>query len=346
VTSKPQIWLHLFPVPGRCIDQAVWAESVGFDGVLLADSETLVGDPFVELAMISRSTTRLGLGTGVVNPVTRHAAVVAAAAATLHRESGGRAALGIGRGDSALSRVGLAQPTTAQLFAFVRDVRAYLHGEPVITASGSSQLAWLEAGAAPPPVEVAATGPKTIALAATIADRPMLTIGADPKRIAAGIDAARAARRAAGLDANDMRIGAYLNVACHNDAATARDLVRGSAAIFARFSSRSRSRHADPGNPDDAVIRELVRTYDPARHGETAIAHARSLPDDFVDRFAVVGPPTTCIDRINELIDLGLDRIVVVPGSRDADPAVLDQSNAMFAEQVLPHLADRAAPRS
>ena len=338
MTGDPQVWMHLFPVPRRCADQAAWAERAGFDGVLLADSETIVGDPFVELGVISRGTTRLGLGTGVINPVTRHAAVVAAAAATLQRESAGRAVLGIGRGDSALSRIGLAQPTTAELFAFVRGVRAHLRGQPSATASVPARLGWLTTDDTPPPVEVAATGPKTIALAATTADRTMLTVGADPSRIATAVDAARTARAEAGLDANDAHIGAYLNVACLDDVATARDLVRGSAAIFARFSSRSVTRDPAGNDRDDAVIRSLADSYDPARHGETTNIHAQSLPDDFVDRFAVVGPPSTCIDRLNELIDLGLDRIVVVPGSRDSEPRLLDESNAMFAEQVLPRL--------
>jgi 5,10-methylenetetrahydromethanopterin reductase len=339
VISDPQVWLHLFPIPGQCVDRAVWAERAGFDGVLLADSETIVGDPFVELGVISRSTRRLGLGTGVINPVTRHAAVVAAAAATLQRESGGRAVLGIGRGDSALSRIGLAQPSTAALFAFVRDVHAYLRGQTQGTSSGPARLGWLTTDDSPPPVEVAATGPKTIALAATSADRTMLTVGADPSRIAAAVGAARAARTGAGLDTNDLRIGAYVNVACLDDAAAARDLVRGSAAIFARFSSRSLTSDPAGNHPDDAVIRSLADSYDPARHGETTNKHAQSLPDDFVDRFAVVGPPTTCIDRLDELFGLGLDRIVVVPGSRDSDPDLLNESNAMFAEQVLPRLS-------
>jgi 5,10-methylenetetrahydromethanopterin reductase len=48
-------------------------------------------------------TTRIRLGTGVTNPFTHHAAVTAFAIATVHAVSGGRATLGIGRGDSALA---------------------------------------------------------------------------------------------------------------------------------------------------------------------------------------------------------------------------------------------------
>jgi alkanesulfonate monooxygenase SsuD/methylene tetrahydromethanopterin reductase-like flavin-dependent oxidoreductase (luciferase family) len=49
-----EIWLHGFPLPRRTVDLAVQAERWGFDGLLLADSENLVGDPYVELALASR----------------------------------------------------------------------------------------------------------------------------------------------------------------------------------------------------------------------------------------------------------------------------------------------------
>jgi 5,10-methylenetetrahydromethanopterin reductase len=44
------------------------------------------------------------------------------------------------------------------------------------------------------------------------------------------------------------------------------------------------------------------------------------------------------VARLRELADLGLDRIVVVPGSRDADPDLLAESDELFATEVLPNL--------
>lgn len=44
--------------------------------------------------------------------------------------------------------------------------------------------------------------------------------------------------------------------------------------------------------------------------------------------------------RLRQLAALGLDRIVVVPGSRDADPARLAGSNDRFARQVRPALRE------
>ncbi len=337
-SGRCEYWLHGFPVPGRTEAAAAEVEQLGYDGLLLADSQNLVGDVFVELALAARRTSVLGLGTGVVNPQTRHPAVVAGAAATLQLESRGRAVLGVGRGDSSLARLGLPRPGTRQLTTFVDQLRTYVRGG---TVSGDvpNRLEWL-AGSdlAPVPVELAATGPQTIALGAVRADRVMLTVGADPARIAWAVDLARAARRDAGLDPEQLAVGAYLNVGCHPDAAVARDLVRGSAAIFAHFSGMSRPAGTALGAGDAATVERLGRDYDERLHGLSAAGHAGSLDDAFLDRFAVVGPAAVCAQRLHELVALGLDRVVLVPGSRDADPDLLRRSNAALAADVLPVL--------
>jgi 5,10-methylenetetrahydromethanopterin reductase len=204
-----QVWLHGFPVPGGCDATAAQAERLGFDGLLLANSQNLIGDVFVELGMLTRATSRLGPGTGVINPLTRHPAVTAAAIASVQQESGGRAVLGVGRGDSSLAQLGLARPSTARLRKFVSQVRGFLHGETVTVDGRASRIGWITGRAVPPvPVELAATGPATIAVAAVAADRVMLTVGADRARVASGIEAARQARIAAGLDPAALQMGA------------------------------------------------------------------------------------------------------------------------------------------
>jgi 5,10-methylenetetrahydromethanopterin reductase len=334
-----QIWQHLFPVPGRCEAAAVRAEELGFDGVLLADSQNLVGDTFVELGVLARATSRLGLGTGIVNPVTRHPAVVAAAIASVQIESGGRAVLGVGRGDSSLAQLGLPAPTTRAFGEFLRQVRGYLDGSFVKADGHTSRISWIaDAAQAPIPIEVAATGPRTIELAALDSTRVMLTVGADPDRIRWGIDVARAARVRAGLDPAELRIGAYLNVGCHADLHTACGLVRGSTAIFAHFSSMSAGATTALAVADASVIDRVGATYDERRHGLSDAKHVSELDDAFIQRFAVVGSAEHCAGRLRELIDLGLDRVVVVAGSRDTDPALLAETNTAFAREVLPTL--------
>jgi len=78
---------------------AARAEANGFDGMVVVDSQNLAGDPFIGLALAARETSTLHLGTGVTNPATRHPAAAAAAIASVHVASGGRAHLGVGRGD-------------------------------------------------------------------------------------------------------------------------------------------------------------------------------------------------------------------------------------------------------
>src|SRR3984957_19468119 len=95
-----EFWLHGFAVPGRVAETARRAEAWGFAGLLLADSQNLTADIWVELCLAAAATSRLRIGPGVTNPITRHIAVTAAAAATLQHESNGRVSLGVGQGDS------------------------------------------------------------------------------------------------------------------------------------------------------------------------------------------------------------------------------------------------------
>ena len=112
------------------------------------------------------------IGTGVTNPVTRHPAVTAAAIAALHVESGGRAILGIGRGDSALAHIGREPARMRTYEGYVRDVRAYLEGESVDQRGFPSRLVWLDQHDLPRvPIDMSCSGPRSIALAAQLADR-------------------------------------------------------------------------------------------------------------------------------------------------------------------------------
>src|SRR5258708_20725937 len=82
------------------VETARAVEADGWDGQWFMDSQSLGGDPYVAMGAWAAATDRIRLATGVTNPLTRHPAVTAAAAATLQAISGGRAVLGIGPGRS------------------------------------------------------------------------------------------------------------------------------------------------------------------------------------------------------------------------------------------------------
>jgi 5,10-methylenetetrahydromethanopterin reductase len=326
-------WMHTFAFPGRVSELARQVEHWGFAGLLVADSQNLNADVWVELALAAAATDRIGLGPGVTNPVTRHPAVSASAALTLHAESGGRAVLGVGRGDSALTQIGRRPVSPEELEEALAALQGYLRGEDAEFAGRSSRIGWaMEIGQPKVPVIAAATGPRVIEVGAKHAEGVDFTVGAEPDRIRWAVERAQTA--AAG---RDLSLGAFVNVAVDSDRAVARDLVRGSTAIFARF--------ATEGAPPDGLsqvtragIERLAASYDESRHGQAGASHAQQLEDDFIDRFALVGPAEEIIERLAGLSELGIERIVVVPGSLDADQTQVNESNSRFAEEVLPHL--------
>jgi 5,10-methylenetetrahydromethanopterin reductase len=100
-----EVWIHAFSFARRVAPLARQVEEWGFDGFLLADSQNLNADIWVELALAGAATERLRLGPGVTNPATRHPAVTASAAATLQAETDGRAVLGLGPATTSDGRV-------------------------------------------------------------------------------------------------------------------------------------------------------------------------------------------------------------------------------------------------
>src|SRR2546429_8714921 len=111
--ARPEVWTTGIAWPGAVERAAARAEGAGFDGLAVVGSQNLAGDPWVGLALAARETERLGLGTAVTNPVTRHPAVTAAAAVTLQVASAGRFVLGLRRGGPAPPPPGPAPPSLA-----------------------------------------------------------------------------------------------------------------------------------------------------------------------------------------------------------------------------------------
>lgn len=334
----PEIDLLTFPQPGTAGAIAQVLERAGWDGLYMADTQNLAPDVHVSLALAAASTERMTLATGVTNPVTRHPAVTASAIAAIHAASGGRAVLGIGRGDSSLGYLGREPARVADFEAYVRRVRGFLHGDEVDLDDATSRNMWIPEQDLPPvPIDVAATGPKVTAIAARLADRVTFAVGADPDRLRASIDLVRQERQAAGLDPSSISVGAYVNAVAHPDAGIAREIARGSTATFAHFSGMSGA-PARTAGPDATVYQSLGRDYDMAGHASAGSAHAAALPDDFIDRFAVAGPSDHCAGRLSELVEAGAQRLVLVPGSRDADRDELVSSIARLADEVLPAL--------
>lgn len=346
----------LVPLVGALAERA---EQAGWAGLAVVDSQNLAGDAYVGLGLAAVRTRRLGLATAVTNPVTRHPAASAAAIASVQALSGGRATLGIGRGDSSLAHLGRAPASLAHLEHYLEVLQGYLRGEPVaferlgfheqvapdVSALGlaeapqASRLSWLPRELPKVPVEVAATGPRAIAVAARHADRIMFALGADPERLRWGIETTRAARREAGLDPEGIAFGAYVNAVSHPDRQVARELVRGGLSTFARFAVMHGRVSGPLPESERRLLGELHRVYDMTVHTRVGSPQAELLTPEFVDRHAIVGPPEHCIERLSRLAELGLTRAIVIGPTLGADPAQARRAQALFAEAVLPAFA-------
>lgn len=354
-----QLWNLTHSRPDHALRAARRAEEAGWAGLCVVDSQNLAPDSYVALTLAATGTSRLGLGTGVTNSLTRHPAVTASAAMAVQQVSGGRMVLGIGRGDSALAHIGRAPARLAGFARYVEVLQQYLRGEAVPFARlplddalaapvddleladqpADSRIRWCDPALPKVPLEIAATGPKVIELAGRVADRVLLTLGAVPERLRWGMDLARQARAGAAPQAGDAAFGAYVNMVCHRDAAIARDLVRGGLTTFARFSVM----HGSVSGPADAGTREVLERlhdgYDMRAHTRADSVQARLMDDAFVDRFAIAGPPELCVERLHELAALGIDKVIVSGPTAGSDREEARKAMALLDEAVVPQFA-------
>jgi len=342
--ANTEFGIVMEPSAGYTARLAVEIESLGFDALLCPDTQCLSPEPYGQLSLAAARTTRLFLGTGVTNPVTRDASVTAGALATLQVESNGRARCGIGRGDSSAAHIGRRNATTAELRTYVEQVRGYLKGDVVMRGETASRMRWLEPGELPTvPLDLACTGPATIRMAADVADRITFAVGSAPERIEWALKTLDARLKETGRDRATLRVGAYVNLVCDPDEKRAINLGRMISGMVAHFAGMKDSpvEHLPPQLKDLAI--RMKSGYDMARHAQNEGGHLQMVDDQFVDWFSICGPPAKCFDRLQALIGLGLDHVNLLGGSPVPTPhgarqEAMIQQTRLFAEKVMPRL--------
>ena len=199
--------------PEELVRHAMLAEEAGFDGVLVSehfhpwvDDHSASGFAFSTLGAIAQATKTIRMTTGVTTPLFRfHPAIVAQAAATIDRLSGGRFDLGVGTGENINEGpLGYDFPAYAERASRMREalqiMRRLLDGEK-LTFGGE----WYQTDRAklysPPerylPILMAAGGPKSAELAAELADGIIASCKVAAETIENVVDpAAKAAKKA------------------------------------------------------------------------------------------------------------------------------------------------------
>lgn len=171
--------------PEELVSHAVLAEKAGFDMVVVSehfhpwvDDSSASGFAFSTIGAMAQATESLELATGVTTPLFRfHPAVVAQAAATLDRLSGGRFTLGVGTGENINEGpLGYQFPKYAERNARMSEalqiMRQLLDGNK-LTFDGeyyrTDRARLYSPPLGPVPILMAAGGPKSAALAGRLA---------------------------------------------------------------------------------------------------------------------------------------------------------------------------------
>ncbi len=193
--------------PEELVRHAKLAEEAGFDMVVVSehfhpwvDDASASGFAYATIGAMAAATERIEFTTGVTTPLWRfHPAVVAQAAATLDRLSGGRFNLGVGTGENINEGpLGYHFPKYAERAARMTEaleiMRRMLDGEK-LTFEGEYYVTDRAKLYSPPtrrvPLLLAAGGPKSAALAGRMADGVITSVKDPAETIERVVDPVR-----------------------------------------------------------------------------------------------------------------------------------------------------------
>jgi 5,10-methylenetetrahydromethanopterin reductase len=329
--------------PGpRYLEQVKLAERLGFHAFFHNDKKW-ARDLFSRLGAATQVTSRIGLGTSVIDPYTRHPALMAQATATLEELAPGRLRVVMGSGShfETLPGYGNSKPVAA-LREATQLMRALWAGEK-ITVDG--QVVKFKDGAldwkptSTPPLYIASRGPQILKLAGEIADGVLIgSFSTVP-----GIDYAKqhiwSGLEAAKRGWSDIRMCSwiYLSVLDRADEPVPEGIRRG--VSFAFWSSRKvLSEMADELAPD--VSDEFRKFIHEAPHEWSAEIMAelrRLLPRGVIDSLAVVGTAAQIVERLRKLESAGIQEVVIWPFPKPGQET--EAFMEKLARDVLPHVA-------
>ncbi|HEX3537052.1 MAG TPA: LLM class flavin-dependent oxidoreductase [Stellaceae bacterium] len=196
---------------------AVRAEELGFTHAWFYDTQMITADCFVAMGAAAMKTSRIRLGTGVLVPSNRIAAVTANAFATLNGLAPGRIDFGIGTGFSARRAMGLGAIKLAEMEEHIRVVYGLLAGDTVETEIEGKRrkIRFLnpEIGLINTrdeiPLHISAYGPKSQALTAKLGARWKSFIQDVPGALGA-VEGMKKSWAAAGRPAGDLYATAWV----------------------------------------------------------------------------------------------------------------------------------------
>lgn len=275
-------------------------EAEGVGRVWVIDSQLAMKDVYTGLVLAALNTTWLDLGTGVTNAVTRHPTITANAIAALAEISHGRAALGLGAGDSALYGLGMKPQKVAEVEEAIDFFQAVFGGEEGALEGRRYRVPH---AAATVPVYLAVSQQRMCELAGRKADGAIVMGPAQPDMVRQQVAWIETGLAAAGRLRSDFDI---LFVATMSPEV---DDVRSWASTQARLLTHYKE--LPPSlSPFRDEIQRSADTYDYAEHLSTRAGHSAAVSDELTRTLAVVGTPDECVARLRGLWSTGVDTLM------------------------------------
>jgi len=278
------------------------AESLGYDSVWVP--EAWGTDAISILGALAARTTRIRLGTGIVNVFSRTPALLAQTAATLDLISNGRFILGLGTSghqviagwhgvafDRPLARM---RETVAIVRQVLRREPLKFKGEVFALDQGLKLLA--HPVRANLPIFLATLTPGGLRLTAEVGDGWIPTLYA-PDHAQIFRPYLEEGGRAGGRSLDSLEIAPHVPVNIDDDRGRARDAIRPWIALYVGgMGSRARNFYKDVvsryGFAEQAgVIQDLYLTG-------RKLEAIREVPDELVDALAICGPPSYVRERL------------------------------------------------
>ncbi len=285
------------------------AEALGFDAVFIPDSQSLYREVYVSSAICAMQTSKILFGPCVTNPVTRHPAVAASAIGTISELSGGRAFWGIATGDSAVLNLGLRPAKRAEMREYVLAVRGMLEEGSAEYKGKTNRLSWHKSHV---PIHIAAEGPQTLRLAGEVADGVIIGTGLTPEVIEDTLAFIDEGAKKSGRRVEDLDLWWLADAHVDAEGERARADVRTALAASAHHSFSFTLKGKRIPQELEAGIRALRDGYQTSEHGRmdkstnAALVDRFGLRDYLAERFAIVGTPAECRERLKTLEGRGV----------------------------------------
>ncbi|GAB4478213.1 MAG: 5,10-methylenetetrahydromethanopterin reductase [Anaerolineae bacterium] len=294
-----------------------YAEEKGFEAVWQAESR-LVRDAIVPMAAFAAVTSRIKIGSGVINNWTRNVGLIAATFLTLDDLAPDRIICGIGAWwDPLAKNVGIdrSRPLTAmrEVVEVTRRLLAAetvtFHGEFVHVEGIKLDVVHGRKGPRNVPIYIGATGPKMLELTGEIADGVVLNYLVKPEYNLEAIERLEAGARRAGRSIDD--IDRPQLIVCSMDPDRRKGL-DGARKLITQYLAQQ-PHFAKALGADDKMVAEIKKRLGWPATEEQIEAAMEFVPDEMVQMVAAAGTPEECRAKVQEYIDTGCTCPILYP---------------------------------